>query len=508
MAAGPTLILGAGSAGCVIAARMSERPDHEVVLLEAGPDYASDDILPEDVRDGTRNSVIRHDWGYRHRPTRSAATIYLPRGRVMGGSSAVNTCIALRGEPYDYDEWADLGMPEWAWDKCLPAFKRIERDMDFRDEWHGTDGPVPIRRHPPEEQVAWQAGFLEACDSLGFPSCPDHNRPGTTGHGPQPMNKMNGERMSAARCYLTADVRARDNLSIVADAHVRRLLFDGRRVVGVEIDRHGEVQTLRAGRVVLCAGVFGSLGILLRSGIGPRLQLERLGVDVVSEVPAVGARLLDHPGTGIALLPKPGVDCDPIRHGLIQTTLRYTSEGSTQRNDMQLEPISWVQFKLRPTPAFLITAMVGKPRGHGRAWFDSADPRAAPRIESNFFLDPYDRQRIVEAMELAWLCASSPAMRDLAWFLSPPERQLASRADIDAWILTRTGSGYHPCGTVPMGPEGSAEAAVDPYGRVRGVEGLHVADASIMPTIPTANTNLPTLMIGERFGEWLRDGTI
>jgi choline dehydrogenase len=508
MSGGPTLILGAGSAGCAIAARLSERDDAEVVLLEAGPDYPADADLPADVVDGTRNSVIDHDWGYRHRPTRSAGTIYLPRGRVMGGSSAVNTCITLRGEPYDYDEWADLGLPEWSWDKCLPAFKRLERDLDFRDEWHGGEGPIPIRRHPPSELVPWQAGFVDACASLGFPDCPDHNRPDTTGFGPQPMNKIDGQRMSAARGYLTPKVRRRPNLTILADALVRRLMFQGRRVTGVEVERRGEVQVLPAGRVVLASGVFGSLGILLRSGIGPRAQIERLGVDVVSDVPAVGARLLDHPGTGIALLPREGVPCDPAGHPLIQTTLRYTSEGSTQRNDMQLEPISWTQFKLRPTPVFLITAMVGKPRGHGRVWFETADPRAAPRIESDFFLDPDDRRRIVEAMELAWLCASSPAMRDLGYFLSPAERHLVSRADIDAWILKRTGSGYHPSGTVPMGPEGSPGGAVDQHGRVRGVEGVHVADASIMPTIPTANTNLPTLMIGERFGEWLRDRVI
>lgn len=507
MSEAPLVVVGAGSAGCVIAARVTEREQEQVVLLEAGPDYVEEDALPADLHDGTCNSISQHDWGYRHRPVPRGSTVYLPRGRVVGGSSAVNTCIALRGQPQDYDEWADLGLDGWSWSDCLPAFKQLERDLDFDNGWHGHDGPVPIRRHPASELVPWQAGFLDACASLGFVASPDHNDPTTTGYGPQPMNKIDGVRMSAARCYLTPEVRSRPNLEVRANTLVRRVLFDGRQVTGVEVERDGAVESIAASRVVLAGGVFGSLGILQRSGVGARRDLERLGVDVVADVPGVGARLLDHPGAGIALLPRDGV-VDPMRDPLIQTTLRYTSEDSYFANDMQLEPTSWLQLRGRKLPFPLITAMVGKPHGHGRVWFESADPRDKPHIDSRFFVDPEDRRKITEAMELAWLCGSSAAMRDMASFFSPGERELVTRADIDAWIPLRCGSGYHPCGTVPMGPQGSTDAATDARGRVRGVDGLLVADASIMPTIPSANTNLPTLMIGERFGRWLRDGEI
>lgn len=492
------LIVGAGAAGAVLARRLSDSGQRTVALIEAGPDPVT---TPPDIRDGTRNSMTEHDWGYSHRPRPRQSTMMYPRGRIVGGSSAVNTCIALRGQRYDFDEW---GLPGWSWDECFEAFRRIETDQDFPEsDLHGHEGPIPVRRHPHEELVPWQAAFLDAAQSLGFESCDDHNDLSKTGAGPHAMNKIAGERMNAARCYLDAKVRARENLTIFSDSHVRRVLFDGYRAIGVEVEHKGEIRAHYADEVVLSAGAIGTPGILIRSGVGPKAQLQRLGVDLVIDAP-VGARLLDHPGVAMFLLAKPGVVrlTDP----LIQTALRYTPRNSHYVDEMQLQPGSLVPLPIGEAPMVSIMTSIGKPSGEGRIFFESADPHARPRIESDFLLEPDDLEKACEAMELAWLCASSPSMRELATFAVPSERMFSSRKALREWIPRQTGSGYHPCGTVKMGEANDPVAVTDERGRVRGAQGLYVADASLFPTVPSSNTHFPTLMLGERFADFFADG--
>ncbi len=504
-----TLVVGAGSAGSVIAARLSETGSQQVTLIEAGPDYPSIQEVPEDLRDGRHNADLdRHDWGYRFRPaSQRRNTFSFPRGRVVGGSSAVNTCIALRGHPYDYNDWADLGLREWSFDKVLPSFKRLEHDLDFDDEWHGQGGPIPIRRHTESELVPWQAAFFEAARRVGYAETVDHNNPELPcGVGPHAMNKVAGERMSAARCYLTPAVRRRSNLSIMADTHVLKIEFAGGKFAGLLVrDAQGVTRTLRADRMVLSSGAIGSLGILLRSGIGPKAELERLKVPVVVDSPTVGAQLLDHSGTGVLFAPRTSLRPN-VEEPLIQVMARATSVGSDSAYDLQIQAGSFVPLFGLAIPFFSIMAPIGRPDARGKIHFASSAPDEKPNIEMGFLDHPRDRARITEAIERIYQIARQPELRTLAYPVIPTARVLTRREDLQAYLPKITGSGYHPCGTIPMAASSISEGAVDGYGRLRGVEGVLVADASIFPIIPTANTNLPTLMVGERISEFLGAG--
>jgi choline dehydrogenase len=494
------VVVGAGSAGCAIAARASENPNLNVLLIEAGPDYSDLAATPFDLVNGHSNSLTDHDWGLSHAPVQGK-TIAFPRGRVVGGSSAVNTAIALRGMPEDFAEWAAMGLTEWDWKGVLPAYRRLERDLDFGEaDYHGDAGPISIRRYPPAEMRPQHLAFLEAARDLGYPDCPDANDPDGWGAGPQPMNKLGRLRVSCAVGYL-APARIRPNLTIRPHTQVVRALVENGRCTGVEArNAKGEAETIAARLVVLSAGAIMTPPILARSGLGPRRELEALAIPVVRDVSGVGENLCDHPAMSATLIPK-----DPGLVGrdqpIIQTILRYTAEGSAKRNDLQIEMLSFAG--RAQEPLFAIAGVVEYQYGRGRLTVTSADPDALPTIENRFCEDARDVERLASCFEGVLAFARSKPIASLAVSVRFPRGE-ASRQDIEGLARRFAGSGYHPCGTAKMGPASDPMAVVNQHGQCHAVDGLVVADASIMPFVPRANTNLTAIMIGEKIGEWLR----
>jgi choline dehydrogenase len=351
--------------------------------------------------------------------------------------------------------------------------------------------------------VPYQAAFLDACGALGYPECPDHNDPDATGYAPHPMNKGPEHlRLSAAIAYL-APARSRSNLRIRGDATVRRVVVEDGRAVGVEALTSSRTwETITAREVVLACGAVHTPATLVRSGIGPRKVLDRLGVAVVQVSEGVGQNLMDHPAIGPTLVPKEGIAHwdQPV----IQTTLRYTATGSDDFNDMQLEPLSFMHI---PGGRLLmgLAACVFKSYSRGRLEFESADPGAKPRLVMEYLSDERDYDKLLDGLERAMHIVHTHEIEDVAEVVRrPTPEELGDREVLERWIRRYSSTGAHPSCTARMGADDDPLAVCDQRGNVRGVPGLRIADASLMPVVPSANTNIPTIMIGERIAEWVR----
>jgi choline dehydrogenase-like flavoprotein len=475
-------VVGGGAAGCVVAARVAETGSRSVLLLEAGPDLRAE--APAALRDGWR--LYRdYDWGYQSEPNPRGKTETVTRRKLLGGTSWV-TRFALRGAPGDYDAWAAAGNSGWGFDDVLPYFTRLEADREFGHEsWHGDDGPIPVTRYPDLEFTEAGAAAIAALAATGFPAAQDHNRPGAVGLGRIPMNSIGGQRVTTVDAYLPQG-ETPPNLATQAGSEVARIVFDGTRARGVELL---DGTTIEAGEVVLCAGVYGNPAILMRSGIGPASHLRELGIESRADLPGVGANLVDHPATF--------VDCgyhgpaarESVLHAV--ATFHSSQTASTEPPDLMI----WTSDPEADDELELGVVLL-KPHSRGSVRLRSAAGDDPPLIRLPALDDMRDVQRLTEGYRIALDAASRPELRALC---DAPARP--AEDDLTAAMLEDAYSIPHAVGTCAMGSRPEDGAVVDAAGRLHGAEGVRIADASIMPDVPSGFTHLPTIMIAERLAE-------
>jgi choline dehydrogenase len=524
------IIVGAGSAGCVLANRLSADPGVRVLLLEAGGGDGSIFIQMPTALSIPMN-MPRFNWGYESEaePHLDRRRLDCPRGKVLGGSSSINGMAYVRGHARDYDQWAaEGGLEGWAYRDCLPYFRRAEDWIDGADAYRGGDGPLGVGAGNRMKNPLYRA-FIEAGDQAGYGTTADYNGYRQEGFGAMHMTVRRGVRASCANAYLKP-ARGRANLTVATGATTRRALLDGRRATGVEFERGGRIEKAAARReVVLCAGAIGSPMLLQMSGIGPADALRRAGVEVVHDLPGVGRNLQDHLEVYFQFRCTQPITLnsrlDPFSKFLIGARWLLFKSGLGATNHFESGAfirsragLEWpdIQYHFLPGAmrydgraafkghGFQVHVGPNKPKSRGRIEIRASDPQHRPSVLFNYLEAEADRLAFRSAIRLTREIMAQPAMAPyMAGEIQPGEAVQSDEA-IDAWIREAAESAYHPSCSCKMGRDGDATAVLDAEARVRGIEALRVVDSSIFPTIPNGNLNAPTIMVAEKAADLIR----